>query len=77
VVNVSLRAEYADWNKGHFTQTGGRIYDEAWAITPSVSFRPNAQTVVRFNYRHQEQKDILGNPPVKSGAIQFGIATYF
>jgi len=77
VVNVSLRAEYADWNKGKFIQTGGNIYDEAWAITPSVSFRPNAQTVVRFNYRHQEQKDILGNPPLKSGAIQFGIATYF
>jgi hypothetical protein len=76
-INASLRLEYADWNVGKFIQTGGKIYDEAWAITPSLSFRPTAQTVIRFNYRHQEQKDILGNPPSKSAALQFGIATYF
>jgi len=77
VINVSLRLEYADWNKGTFIQTGGKIYDEVWAITPSISFRPGAQTVVRFNYRHQQQKDLLGNPPSKTGAIQIGISTYF
>jgi len=77
VINISLRLEYADWNKGHFAQTGGKIYDEVWAITPSVSFRPGAQTVLRFNYRHQEQKDLLGNPPFRTGAIQVGLSTYF
>lgn len=77
VLNVSVRLEYVDWNKGKFIQTGGKIHDEAWAIVPSISFRPTGQTVVRFNYRHQQQTDILGNPPAKTGAIQFGISTYF
>ena len=77
VVNASLRLEYLDWNNGNFSQTGGKIYDELWAIVPSLSFRPTAQTVIRFNYRHQQQSDILGNPPSKTGAIQFGFSTYF
>lgn len=77
VVNLSLRIEYVDWNKGKFIQTGDKIYDEAWAIVPAVSFRPTGQTVIRFNYRRQQQRDLLGNPPSKLGAIQFGISTYF
>lgn len=77
VLNLSLRLEYVDWNKGNFIQTGDKIYDEAWAIVPALSFRPTGQTVIRFNYRHQQQRDLLGNPPSKMGAIQFGIATYF
>jgi hypothetical protein len=77
VLNLALRLEYADWNKGTFIQTGDKIYDEVWAIVPAISFRPTGQTVIRFNYRHQQQRDLLGNPPSKTGAIQFGIATYF
>ncbi|HYJ38259.1 MAG TPA: hypothetical protein VEV87_06565 [Chitinophagaceae bacterium] len=77
VLNASLRLEYVDWNKGSFSQTGGKIYDEIWAIVPSISFRPTPETVIRFNYRHQQQKDLLGNPPSKLGAIQFGFSTYF
>ena len=77
VINASVRLEYVDWNKGNFSQTRGKIYDELWAIVPSLSFRPTAQTVIRFNYRHQQQRDILGNPPSKTGAIQFGFSTYF
>jgi hypothetical protein len=77
VVNLSLRLEYVDWNRGKFTQTADKIYDEAWAIVPAISFRPTRQTVIRFNYRHQQQRDLLGNPPSKLGAIQFGISTYF
>jgi hypothetical protein len=77
VLNASLRLEYVDWNKGSFNQTGEKIYDEVWAIVPSISFRPTGQTVIRFNYRHQQQRDILGNPPSKMGAIQFGFSTYF
>jgi hypothetical protein len=77
VLNLSLRLEYVDWNKGNFIQTGDKIYDEAWAVVPALSFRPTGQTVIRFNYRHQQQRDLLGNPPSKMGAIQFGISTYF
>ena len=66
VLNAALRLEYVDWNKGNFSQTGGKIYDEMWAIVPSLSFRPTPQTVIRFNYRHQQQRDILGNPPSKT-----------
>ncbi len=77
VINVSVRLEYVDWNRGTFSQTGDKIYDEVWAIVPSLSFRPNPETVIRLNYRHQEQRDLLGNPPSKMGAIQFGISTYF
>jgi hypothetical protein len=77
VLNLSLRLEYVDWNKGHFIQTGDKIYDETWAIVPAISFRPSGQTVIRLNYRHQQQRDLLGNPPSKTGAIQFGLATYF
>ncbi len=77
VINASVRLEYVDWNRGTFSQTGGKIYDEVWAIVPSLSFRPTAQTVVRLNYRHEQQKDLLGNPPAKTGAIQFGFSTYF
>ena len=77
VLNASLRLEYVDWNKGNFKQTGGKIYDEVWAVVPSISWRPTSQTVIRLNYRYQQQKDILGNPPSKTGAIQFGFSTYF
>jgi hypothetical protein len=44
---------------------------------PAISFRPSAQTVFRLNYRHQQQQDILGNPPAKTGGFSFGISTYF
>jgi len=77
VINASVRLEYVDWNRGTFSQTGGKIYDEVWAIVPALSFRPTSQTVVRLNYRHEQQKDLLGNPPAKTGAIQFGFSTYF
>jgi len=77
VFNVACRFEYADWNVGTFRETGGNIGDNLWAIVPGVSFRPTAQTVIRFNYRRQWQKDLLGNPPSNTGGIQFGISSYF
>lgn len=75
--NVALRAEYVDWNVGKFTSTGGNISEDIWSIMPAISFRPTAQTVLRLNYRHQQQKDILGNPPAKTGGFSFGLSTYF
>lgn len=76
-LNVGMRLEYADYNIGKFSQTGGNISDELWAIYPSIAFRPVGTTVLRFNYRYQEQKDLFGNPPALTGAFQFGFATYF
>lgn len=77
VINAALRLEYVDWNKGRFNTTGGRIGDEFVSIVPSVSWRPTAQTVFRFNYRYNRQRDILGNPPARLGGFQFGVSTYF
>ncbi|MCS3795452.1 hypothetical protein [Niastella sp. OAS944] len=77
VLNLALRLEYVDWNKGTFKSTGGNISDDVFAIVPAVSFRPTAQTVIRFNYRRHTQHDLLGNPPAKLGGFQFGFSTYF
>lgn len=77
VLNLALRLEYVDWNKGKFKSTGGNISDDVFAIVPAVSWRPTAQTVLRFNYRRHTQHDLLGNPPSKLGGFQFGFSTYF
>lgn len=76
-LNLALRMEYVDWNVGTFRETGGNISDDLWAIVPGVSFRPTAQTVLRFNYRFMQQQDILGNPPAKISGIQIGLSSYF
>ena len=77
VLNVAVRLEYVDWNKGTFKSTGDNIADEVFSIVPAVSWRPTAQTVLRLNYRYNWQKDILGNPPSKLAGFQFGVSTYF
>ncbi len=77
VLNVALRLEYVDWNKGKFRSTGENISDDIFSIVPAISWRPGAQTVIRFNYRYNWQKDILGNPPSKLAGFQAGFATYF
>jgi len=76
-LNAVIRMEYADYNQGHFKETNGRIADYIWAIVPGIAFRPVGTTVLRFNYRYQQQTDLLGNPPAKTGVIQFGVSTYF
>ncbi len=75
--NLACRLEYVDWNVGKFRETGGNIADDLWSIMPAVSFRPTAQTVFRLNYRYQQQRDILGNPPAKTGGFIFGVSSYF
>ena len=77
VINLSLRLEYVDWNRDSFKSTGGKIGDQVFSIVPALSWRPTAQTVIRLNYRYNWQEDILGNPPSKLAAIQFGISSYF
>jgi len=76
-INIALRAEYVDWNVGKFKSTGTNIGEDIWNIMPAISFRPTSQTVLRLNYRYQQQQDILGNPPAKTGGFSFGISSYF
>ena len=77
IINVALRLEYVDWNRGRFKSSGDNIGDELFSIVPAISWRPTAQTVIRLNYRYNWQKDILGNPPAKLAGFQFGVSTYF
>lgn len=77
VLNIALRLEYVDWNKGVFTSTGGNIAEHLYSVVPAISWRPTPQTVIRFNYRHNWQTDLLGNPPSKMAGFQFGFSTYF
>ena len=77
ILNAALRLEYVDWNKGDFKATGGNISDDIFSIVPAISWRPGAQTVIRFNYRYNWQQDILGNPPSKLAGFQLGVSTYF
>jgi hypothetical protein len=58
-INIACRLEYVDWNVGRFRETHGNISEDLWAIVPAISFRPASQTVLRFNYRYQQQKDML------------------
>lgn len=77
VVNFCTRFEYADYNVGTFTETGGNISDHVLGLSSGFSFRPYPQTVIRANYRYYWQTDLLGNPPAKTAGIQLGFASYF
>ena len=77
VFSVICRLEYVDWNVGTFRETGGPIADNFRAIVPGLSFRPSTQTVLRLNYRYHWQRDVLGNPAVRTAGWQFGVSTYF
>ncbi len=76
-LNAAVRFEFVDWNVGSFRETGGTIGDEVWSVVPAISLRPTARTVVRLNYRYQEETDLFGNPPSKTGGWSFGFSTYF
>jgi hypothetical protein len=77
VLNAALRLDYADYNLGRFSETGGNISEHTKGITGGFSLRPSSQTVFRANYFYQWTKDILGNPFSKTAGVQFGISTYF
>lgn len=76
-INLGMRLEYIDYNQGTFKETGGTIKDHLWSIMPSIAFRPVSTAVFRFNYRYQEQTDLLGNPAALTGIFQFGFSSYF
>jgi hypothetical protein len=77
VINLACRLEYVDWNVGTFNETGEKIGDHLWSIVPAISFRPTQQTVLRLNYRYQEQTDLLNNPAARTGGFSFGVSSYF
>jgi hypothetical protein len=77
VLNLGLRLEYVDWNKGRFIETNGRIYQDAWGYALSVSFLPTEQTVFRINYLSRRERDLLGNAAEKTAGFSVGVATYF
>lgn len=77
VVNVALRCEYVDWNRGTFTETGTSIQDDFVSVVPGLSWRPTSQTVIRVNYRYNWQTDILGNPASRTAGFQAGFSSYF
>jgi len=77
VINAVCRFEYVDWNVGEFAETGEDIAEYIVAVVPGISWRPNSQTVIRFNYRYNWQTDLLGNPASKTAGFQFGFSSYF
>lgn len=76
-LNLSLRIEYVDWNKGRFKETGNQIGDEAWSLMPGISFRPSPKSVIRLNYRYLKERDIFQNIPERTDGLIIGISTYF
>jgi hypothetical protein len=77
LVSAAARAEYVDWNKGGFRETGANIREDLVSLTAGLSWRPTLLTVFRLNYRYQWRTDIFGNRPVKTGGLQFGFSSYF
>ena len=77
VINLACRFEYVDWNKSRFRSTGGKIFEDTRSVVPSISFAPTSQTIFRLNYVSRGQRDLLGNPPAKTGGFSAGVATYF
>lgn len=77
VINAAIRFEYVDWNSGKFKSSGAVIGDDIWSIMPAISFRPTSNTVLRFNYKYVQQKDLLNNLPSKTGGFSLGISSYF
>lgn len=77
VLNAAFRAEYVDWNKGTFNETGTNIKEDFVSIMPGISWRPTAQTVLRLNYRYNWLTDILGNPSSRTAGFHAGFSSYF
>lgn len=77
VLNVALRSEFVDWNRETLRETQQKAGDELWSFMPAISFRPTAETVIRFNYRYLKERDIFRNPAERTDGFSVGISTYF
>ncbi len=73
---LSLRGEYVDWHLPQPTDNGASG-DELTSFTLSLAYHPASGTIVRLNYRTSWQTDVLGNPPIRTVALQLGLTTYF
>ncbi len=76
-LNANVRMEFVDYNQGDFVETGANRFDQIWAIVPGISLRFGTNTALKVNFRYQWEKDLLGNPTIKSTGYQFGFASYF
>lgn len=74
---TGVRCDFVDYNQDTERGTDRKLFDDAWGITPAVSFRPSGSTVLRLNYKYLRARDILGNTPSKTGIIQLGFSSYF
>lgn len=70
-LNIGVRFDYARFNLNTFRNSNSKIYDETWAITPSIALRPVGTTVIRLNDKYLQTVDLVGNPASKSGIIVF------
>lgn len=78
VLNANLRFERVDYNIGNFTTTKKNKGNDATATVLGISYRPTTDLVIRLNYRHHWESDLLDNTPlVQSNNLQVGFATYF
>lgn len=77
VLSLTTRLEHIDLNVGRFATTGQLIGDDRSALVLGTSLRPAAGTVFKVNYRREWSHDLLRNAAARSGALQFGIASYF
>ncbi|MFT6851235.1 MAG: hypothetical protein ACJATA_002056 [Sphingobacteriales bacterium] len=71
-----LRSEYVDLHTSTIVG-GGEAGNEILAFTPSLTWRPNQNAVLKINYRYSESTDLLNNPAARAGLFQIGIASYF
>jgi len=46
------------------------------ALVPALVLLPVGTTVLRVNYRYEWRKDLFGNTPSKTGAIELGFSAY-
>jgi hypothetical protein len=77
VLELGVRIEHVDYNRGTFLSTGRSIGDEVTAVVPALAFRPTAGTVLRANYRYHWIRDFARNPLSHLAGFQLGLATYF
>lgn len=72
-----MRLERVDFNVGSLAATERNAFDELSAVVAGVSVRPASGTVLRANYRRHWYRDLVGNPVIRRGGYQVGVATYF
>ncbi len=76
-INTSIRFEYVDYNVGTFAETGENRYDQIVSVMPGIGLRFGTNTVLKANFRYQWERDLLGNPNIRTLGYQFGFASYF